>query len=873
MKVDNEMQTTVSPGDVYGSLDDFSEDLTDIDDTKNMAFLLLEFPDVSWAMREPSVILGRDEKLQRYLEDTQYIRIKPEGGPQDEVISDRSNAASDDSEGSPDGSDVEDDFPGGTEFKYSPDGGCRTSLPAEYSDAKKTSRQETFLAIHPPVDQRTGKLPALSGISKHHVRLDIRDNAVFLKVLGRNGLFLNDDYYAQDDEERVEDNDRIRIAGLDIFLRFNPTSLQDADDDESEEGSSQSDAEAVDGEGESNTPESSVEHKIKPGFMRTSEDRKRAKEQAREAAASADTSKPKVSRTIKLSELQKREPNETTDQLKARLEHLTGGQIQPRKGPGRPPANGLMSKRQMRELAKSAKQAGSGETPEQSASAGIAASSTAKDADGNEVDGDGNGAAKNKSKKRKRSDTGADVKTTNGTDRKKKEESPRSPSPTEDQYTAEQLEHPSLTYVVMIHKILKDVEPKQLNLQQMYREVKKRWPYYRFRKESSGWESSVRHTIKSDFFKQGERDGKGFKYTIDPDREPPPQKQKPAPAPPQPVPYANGQYPRGPPYGPPYNAGPYRPNYPAQSAYPPYPMQGQRPPVNGATHPMPYTGPYTQQQNYPRAPNSQPPQTLQNGQSSGQPNGVSSVQRPNGQAAAPSQLSQPSGQNIQAPNKYAVVQQPLGTTSAPTQATTNAQPQATRPAQHQPLLNQQTQPASNPRPATQGQVPPVRSPLSPTTRPHTQSPTTAAGNSQLNRQPHAAINGASSGPSRLNPQIPTRPASQMSTNVGSRPQTPAANALLPSEEIAQGRTPQVILNWKHKLLEPGSNLPKHVTDEQSFRIDKAVEWFMKHPKEDIFKATPEVVGNWKNLVPLIQNMIREHDRNGLARRGQQGQKA
>lgn len=872
-------QATVSPSDVYGSFDSFSEDFSEIDDPKNMAYLLLEFPDVSWAMRQPTVVLGRDEKLQRYLEDTQYLRIARAGGDSNEHgTTNHPTVGSDVSEGSPDESDVEDDYPGGTEFKYSPDGGCRTHLPLEYTDAQKGRGQEQFLAIHPPVDDSTGEVPDLTKISKQHVRLEVEENAVVLTVLGRNGLFLNDEYYTQDDQERVEDGDRIRIAGLDIYLRFNPATLMDDYDDDSGNASSQSDEEGVDGN--SDSPDSSVERQLKSGHSLTKADRKRIKE----AAENSETAKAKTSRTIKLSQLQQRDPDETKDQLKARLENLTGGQIQPRKGPGRPPANGLMSKRQMRELAKSAKHTGSGDTRGHVSNHSKSGPEPSKHVEGNESR---DGAAKDKNKKRKRSETGADVKTSNGIDRKRKEESPRSPSPTEDQYTSEQLEHPGLTYVVMIHKILKDVEPKQLNLQQMYKEVKKRWPYYRFRKESSGWESSVRHTIKSNFFKQGERDGKGFKYTINPDQEPPAQKQKPTPAPPQPVPYANGQYPRGPPYGPPYNGQGYRPGYPAQAAYPPYPMQGQRPPGNGPMHSLQYPGPYNHQPNLQVRPiNNGQPQPLatgQNGQGSqtgGSNNHLTTTNtnmQQNAQNIATAQQHHPSQQHPKQtqPNHTGDHAQPPKPTATPPLNHSTTPTQAPQPNVHQSLphshMSSSTLPLNNNH--TQSDIP--ASSVRPNPQLHNPSLAATKTSSPSNTSHQAP------GPANLAnihnktpSQMPARPPSRSASTNISRPHTPASVALLPSEEVRQGHTPQVILHWKQKLLEPASNLPQHVMDEQTFRIDAAIGWYMKNPDADIFKATPEVQGSWKNLVPLIQNMIREHDKAGLSRRQQQhGQKA
>lgn len=148
----------------------------------------------------------------------------------------------------------------------------------------------------------------------------------------------------------------------------------------------------------------------------------------------------------------------------------------------------------------------------------------------------------------------------------------RSPSPMkpESAYSEEELKKPSATYVHILDEILRDHPSGHADLQEIYDRIQKRYPFFKYRVNTQGWQSSVRHNLLSaPRFKETGRSGKGKLWTIDHDvpleRE---KKKKPTPPPRPNIAYA--------PYGPiPFGVG-YGP--------------GQRPPNAPPGYLVPYPG-------------------------------------------------------------------------------------------------------------------------------------------------------------------------------------------------------------------------------------------------------------------------------------------
>ena len=206
-----------------------------------------------------------------------------------------------------------------------------------------------------------------------------------------------------------------------------------------------------------------------------------------------------------------------------------------RKGPGRPPKNGVMSKKEAAQRAKEAKSDAQKQIRKAKQVNGRGRGKTEKAVELEQSSTRPSG----KRKYTKRKKTG-DVKVEDGKaessdqtdsvapDRqrpkpqkiKRPPRSPRSPSPVFniDEMTPEQLARPTQSYVVLIHEILTNSASGQMSLPQIYRAIERKYPFFKLKVTSVGWQSSVRHNLgQHPAFKKIEREGKGWKWGINPE--------------------------------------------------------------------------------------------------------------------------------------------------------------------------------------------------------------------------------------------------------------------------------------------------------------------------------------------------------------------
>ena len=253
---------------------------------------------------------------------------------------------------------------------------------------------------------------------------------------------------------------------------------------------------------------------------------------------------------------------------------------QKRKGPGRPPKNGVMSKRDeaiIKRKKKELQKAGREIPPltELLAMARAEAGTTKKGDEG----GDGENVAPSSGVGASGTpagdgasvpaDAGAKTQTAAEIEAAKARKQAKSPSPQkpESEYTEEELKKPQKTYVVLIHDALSASTTGIMDLQQIYDAIQKMYPYYKYKSQTQGWQSSIRHNlIGSEAFEEAGKIGKGRLWKINPNYPIDKEKKRRAPTPPTDKPsypyYQNGQYqnqgypayrpsPYGTPYGPP----------------------------------------------------------------------------------------------------------------------------------------------------------------------------------------------------------------------------------------------------------------------------------------------------------------------------------
>ena len=430
-----------------------------------------------------------------------------------------------------------------------------------------------LVPVHPPA-LAEGAPSGGKSISRKHIRIAYNfEECLFeVKILGRNGGFVDDEWYAQGDVQTLMNGSIIQIGGVgirfvlpdvapgetgaEIGLGSDPLSGGDVSFDM---------AESI--EDESDVDLGEEEERGRSRIVKSEEDEDEEEEESEEVKMRAKGKK-------------KSEPEPLP--------------VTKRKGPGRPPKNGIISKREQALLARQAREdakvvadRGSGALPNRGkVKAGKDTKAIKKEEPLLQTNG------KRKYTKRKRpggtNDQRGVRESTEQTDsvppeqsiaavlppkpakEKKPPKPPRSPSPVFDEATLspEQLAKPTQNYIVLIHEALSNSETGAMALPQIYRAMQRRYPYFKLRATTLGWQSSVRHNLgQNAAFRKIERDGKGWMWGLVPgvsiERE---KKRRATP--------------------PPVSQQPYYPPGPPSMQYP-YSYPGM-PPPNGRMPPNPY---------------------------------------------------------------------------------------------------------------------------------------------------------------------------------------------------------------------------------------------------------------------------------------------
>ena len=452
-----------------------------------------------------------------------------------------------------------------------------------------------LIPIHPPTTTEDGPAGHKS-ISRKHIKIafNFAKHYFQVEIMGRNGCFVDDEWYAAGVVQPLVNGSIIQIGnvGIRFVLPDVPPgetgaelgmetdllgNIGDLNYDISDRNSLEDDEIKAEEEEEVEDEENEDEEEEE-------EEEEREEEEVRDVGRRRAKAKKKP------------EPPPP--------------QVPKRKGPGRPPKNGIISKReqallarQAREKAKAAAQKGSSPAPVRGrGKTGREAKPTKQE----EANLQPNG--KRKYTKRKRAgrieDQQGARESTEQTDsvppeptgsaaalsklakEKKPPKPPRSPSPVFDEstMTPEQLAKPSASYVVLIHEALKNSATGQMSLPQIYRAIERRYPFYKLRVQTQGWQSSVRHNLSQHpAFAKIERDGKGWMWGLVPEVSI--EKEKKRRITPPPAPQQQHYYPQGPL---PMMQRPYQyPGIPPMNGVMPPALYGMRP---GMPHPLPPYG-------------------------------------------------------------------------------------------------------------------------------------------------------------------------------------------------------------------------------------------------------------------------------------------
>ena len=522
-----------------------------------------------------------------------------------------------------------------------------------------------FIPIHATESLAKDMLSSPRSISRRHMRIAFNFEAHLFEatIYGRNGAFIDDSWYPPGNIRPLRSGSLLQIGGVRILFTlppnvalgdFYPSGAPLSDPDPGHEVSS--DHEAALGTLEGNSENHDVEDKddddgvdgddedIEAGedddededevAVKQSFDEDEDEVAVKQSFDEEDFGKrstilrkpprPKVQSRgkakLKGKAKSKRRPralgkpkSETKPQpqVVSNPDPITSSVVPKRKGPGRPPKNGIMSKREQALLARQAREAAKAEAQ----GLGVQPNhEKARSADSNEIQQADASArpvvTKRKYTKRKNRDLqsvqanglGESTEQTDSIQpeyrapkEKKPPKRPRSPSPVFDEstLTPEQLAKPHAGYVVLIYDAIKTSTTGTMSLPQIYRAIERKYPYFKLRVQTTGWQSSVRHNLSQhNAFARIEKDGKGWLWGIVPDVSI--EKEKKRRASPPPTLPQQPYYPPVPHMAPhPYPYHGMHPNAPMPQQHPPGPMPQQH--LNGPMPPQHPNGPMPQQ--------------------------------------------------------------------------------------------------------------------------------------------------------------------------------------------------------------------------------------------------------------------------------------
>ncbi|KAL3424485.1 Forkhead box protein K2 [Phlyctema vagabunda] len=529
------------------------------------------------------------------------------------------------------------------------------AVPVDPASLRPSPNDCPVIGIHPPGDVAASGYKA---ISREHVKIAFNSHKSLFEaiIIGRNGAFIDEVFYHHEEVIALKSGSILQIGGVVVKFILPDVAIgetgaenhgeyddgQDLAPDRYSEGGKEMSFDfeetarvgALNVDTSEEASEDDEDHDVKrdPAALESFEDPNAGDDEEEEADdypdiedygeddAEGEDEFDTNGYGLRLSVEDQDSQDETQGDNKPQLQANDEAKPQKKRGPGRPPKNGIMSKREQ-QLAKKealAQEKAKNAVPQQS--------ETGKESlEGKEPKEGKDGKVKNKvgrprkhprpdtppNKPEKRKYTKRKPKDPNdpsakqdgsGEEKKPKKEKapkpPRSPSPTFniDELTPEQLAKPQANYVTLIYEALSASAAGQMSLPQIYRAIMRKYPFFVLKCNTNGWQSSVRHNLSQHHaFKKVERDGKGWMWAIvdgvsiekekkrrSPPPPPPhhyPQQIFSGPPPPGYMPYGPGMM------GPPgYQMAPMPQYQPGQP--PPHYMQGP-PQMNGYPQPPP----------------------------------------------------------------------------------------------------------------------------------------------------------------------------------------------------------------------------------------------------------------------------------------------
>ncbi|KAK0614157.1 hypothetical protein B0T14DRAFT_570124 [Immersiella caudata] len=366
-----------------------------------------------------------------------------------------------------------------------------------------------FIGIHSPGPQISTRTKA---ISREHLKIQFDpDRGVFEAIpLHKNGFFCEDVHY-KEDPVVLKSGDRLQIKDVDFIFNINgvPHGMTGAEEYLDDEAASVARRYSEGGKEMSFEFESNHDQE-KPSTSDEEAQVPVAREETpSEASERAEEELPQQLVDTGVIETIEGDLEEERKVIKPETDLALLSELLPmppkKRGPGRPPKNGIMSKREERlrkkalqELEKQNRpQPPPGEPPVKRKVGRPRKHPAPEDAPDRPE--------KRKYKPRKKNGEEGESDPERAI-KEKRREKPKTP-PLElrrEDYTDEQLQKPNKNYGVLIDEVL-TAAPDGLTLKQIYKRIQMKYPFYYFTVDTKGWESSVRHNlIGNDAFKKND---------------------------------------------------------------------------------------------------------------------------------------------------------------------------------------------------------------------------------------------------------------------------------------------------------------------------------------------------------------------------------
>jgi hypothetical protein len=369
-----------------------------------------------------------------------------------------------------------------------------------------------FIGIHSPGPSIASRTKA---ISREHLKIEFNQKeGVFEAIpLHKNGFFCEDVHY-KDEKVVLRSGDRLQIKDVDFVFVVNgvPRGKTGAEDGVEEDGvSSRRYSEggkemSFDFES-SHDPERRSTSPEEVPAMAAKDD---SDSELSEPAEDMPELEPEVTPEQEVMETIERD-NEAPTPIKPEMSLELLASLEPiipkKRGPGRPPKNGIMSKREERLRKKAAMELAKKNMPQPPPGEPPIKRKVGRPRKHPLPENAPDRPEKRKYKPRKlKNGEEGELSDVEKTIKERRREKPKTP-PLElnrEDYSEEQLQKPPKNYGMLIDEVL-TAAPDGLTLKQIYKRIQMKYPFYYFTVDTKGWESSVRHNlIGNDAFKKNE---------------------------------------------------------------------------------------------------------------------------------------------------------------------------------------------------------------------------------------------------------------------------------------------------------------------------------------------------------------------------------